>query len=243
MLRKSFSRAPNRTLFAHPISALIQTLATAGLWPTGVLIWRLWLYAAHHRFRAGELLWWLSGGDTPPAVPAAVRRIRPTGLLVAALIAWLLAAASWIALVGRALPAWMEWTAPLPTDPRRSYLALAATGLLIVAAMLQIVAILTLRLRVEQFFRRLNLAVPRMRLTLPDPPLPAWTIWPMLLAAPWVLLWLSGSRWLGWWTIGVIVAMLAGEAQRGYISVTDRRLRYAVARRIGFLLNGRRPDR
>jgi hypothetical protein len=243
MLRKSFSRAPNRTLFAHPISALIQTLATAGLWPTGVLIWRLWLYASHQRFRAGELLWWLSGGDAPPAVPAAVGRIRPTGLLVAALVAWLLALIAWVGVIGRAMLAWMEWTTPLPTDPRQSYPALTAAVLLIVATMLQIVAVLTLRLRVEQALQRLNRAVPRLRLTMPDPTLPAWTIWPMLLAAPWVILWLSGHRWLGWWTIGVLVAMLAGEAQRGYISVTDRRLRYAIARRIGFLLNRRRPDR
>lgn len=241
MLRKSFSREPNRTLFARPIAAAAQMLATAGVWPTGMLIWRLWLYASHQRFRAGELLSWL--GDPAETHPPAVRRIRPTWLLVAALVAWVLAALALAGLVGQAILAWAGWVDPLPSDPRRSTPALSAAGLIIAASILQIVSVLTVRLRMEQFCRRLSAAEPRLRLRVPDPAIPAWCVWPMLLAVPWAGLWIGGYRWLAWWLMPAIVALLAAEVQRGYITVTDRRLRYAIARRIGFLLPGRRGDR
>lgn len=241
LLRKSFSRSPNQALYWSAGRSVPAAILTGGLLPAAVLLRRLWRYASHQRFRGGELLDWLRGGDvlTPPGDrPADLRRVRPTGLLVAAGIAWAAGAVlvAWLAL--RAAASAVGWATPLPADPRHAPAAMAAVAALSASSVLQVVAILSLRLKVERFVARLERAAPALAPVRADPTMPAWTLWPMLLAIPWAALWLAGHRWAAAWLMPAVVALLASEAQRGYITVTDRRLRYALARRIGFLLYG-----
>jgi hypothetical protein len=58
----------------------------------------------------------------------------------------------------------------------------------------------------------------------------------MLIVIPWSWVWLAGWRTAAAWLAGGILATLAAEVQRGYITVSDCRMRYALARRINVLL-------
>jgi hypothetical protein len=230
MLRKSFARGPSQKLFLSPIRTLVWAALTAGLMPTALLILRLWFYASHQRFRAGELVRWLSDGSADARL--ATRSIRPTAPLLVAAVA---VAFSVFSMIG-----WVAWAAvvSLPRSPGRFPPAVGLAMSVIVASLSQVITIFTLRLRMQQFVGRLNRAAG-LRVRTTDPRIPAWTVWPMLLIVPWSALWLAGFRWTAWWLMPAIVATLAAETQRGYITVTDRRARYAIARRVGRFLPGR----
>lgn len=245
MLRKSFSRPPNRALYVRPFHGLLIALLTAGLMPTGLLIRRLWLYASHQRFRATELAEWLADGKSLSG--QALRWIRPTGLIVAAGGVWSIAT---MLAVYAGLTAVTGWTPAVRI--RGLYVeAMALT------AMLQILSVLILRMRVERCLCMLcnasghdgsgkrAFAALRSGLeqTLGRSAIPLASLWPMLMVIPWSLVWLAGWRTAAAWLAGGIMATLAAEVQRGYITVSDRRMRYALARRINALLrrsgNGR----
>jgi hypothetical protein len=122
----------------------------------------------------------------------------------------------------------LRWLESGPVERWRAGL-LTAIGALVASSILQIVAILTLRMRTAQFFGHLlHVHAP--------PSLPGWVLWPLLLVLPFVGLWMCGWRGVAVGLIPAVFATLASEVQRGYITVTDRRLRYAVARRLSLLM-------
>src|SRR5262245_13324885 len=96
MLRKSYARRPNKAVFWGPLSTLGAALATAGLWPMGLLLCRLWFYASHQRFRAGELRRWMLEGE-PVDRNASQRSTNPTDPRVAPVIPIWLACSCWLA--------------------------------------------------------------------------------------------------------------------------------------------------
>jgi len=241
-LRKSYARSPNQALFWRPRRTMLLALLTAGTAPTGVLLLRLWKYATHHRYRAAELVRWLGGSES--SLQSRGRwtdGLQPTGALLLAGTAWAAGGACVAVTAGVGIAALMRGGGGLTHDPRDSLIALSAIALLAGSSLVQIVAILTLRLRVDQFVRRLEQAAVRLRPVRSAPELPGWVVWPMVLIVPWSAVWLAGYRWVAVWMMPAIFAVLASEVQRGYITVTDRRLRYALARRIGFLLHGGSP--
>lgn len=240
-LRRSYARSPNQALFWRVKRAVVTATLTAGILPTGLLLLRLWRYAAHHRFRAGELVQWLraSGCIMPRGrPPGVVERLRPSAVLLAAGMAWATGTTCAVIIAGSALLRLPSGLDGPRDDPRASPVALAGVALLTASSFLQILAILVLRLRVERFIQRLSLAAVSLGPVRAAPELPVWVLWPMTLIVPWAAVWLGGYRWAAIWAVPAVFAVLASEVQRGYITVTDRRLRYALARRIGFLLNG-----
>lgn len=239
-LRRSFARSPNQALFWRAKRAVVAATLTAGILPTGLLLLRLWRYAAHHRFRAGELVQWLHASEStmsPGRPPGVVARLRPSGVLLAAGMAWVTGTTCAVMVAGSALLSLLSGFGGPRDDPRASPVALAGVALLTASSFLQILAILVLRLRVERCIQRLSLAAVSLGPVRAAPELPVWVVWPMILIVPWAAVWLAGSRWAAIWAVPAVFAVLASEVQRGYITVSDRRLRYAIARRIGFLLN------
>lgn len=222
MLFRAFARSAPRAIFLRPGRSILLAVLTAGLFPTGLLLSRLWMIASFHRFRVAELSRWLGllAADAPLEAAPPIRRIRPTGILLLAWSFWFAGLITGVAAAGAA--------------GYRSRLITIAVAAVAAAGFMQVLAVATLRLRVAQFF-----GLPEVRRSLGkigavDPSLPGWTLWPMALlpavAFPFLLLhW----RLVALWTIAAVSSLLAAEVQRGYITVADRRLRYAVARAIG----------
>jgi hypothetical protein len=246
MLRKSFSRPANRALFWPAIQSLIAAFLTAGLLPTGFLLWRLWLYATHQRFRAGDLAKWLRASDPPqfdymirPILPAVfnLRSVRPTSIFIVAAVCWLTACAMPIISLAAA-------GGLIDISPRaRDLLLVLFFALISAAAMALLATILALRMRVHGYFARPDLKSIAVTAISVDPNLPLWTLWPALLSPLAVIAKLLDSRLAALWVVAALVAMLAAEVQRGYITVADRRLRYTVARAIAALMWSERKNR
>jgi len=240
MLRKSFARGTIRAIYVGPLQSLLMALLTAGVWPTGLLLTRLWLYASFQRFRGGELARWAAYRNGVRDEPYAhlVRRIRPTGVLVFAGVFWIVAAAAGLVIVVSFARWHLGWSPPLPADPRRC----APMVVLMVAgfatSIFHILAVLQIRLKMSQLIGRLAIWQIVISKNAGKADLPGFVLWPQALfvvAAP--LLWLHW-RWSAYWLIAAVAAMLAAEVQRGYITVADRRLRIAVARAIGRIMYG-----
>lgn len=224
-LRKAYSRPANGSLYLKPLQALTIAIASMGLLPTGLLLSRLWMAASYQRFCAGELARWLGlidpeadSGNVSP-----IRRIRPTGCLLVGWAMWAVAAGCGLAAGGMAIAG---------TGPAKTMLMLAGAASA-AASCCQLMAIASLRLRVHQFIHRREV-LDRLRPVSPvDPALPGWSVWPLaLIAASEIILVGLGFRPAAVWMVAAGASVLAAEVQRGYITVADRRLRFAVARAI-----------
>jgi hypothetical protein len=245
MLRRSYVRRHHRALAHHPVRAGFEALLTAGLWPTGRLISRLWAYATQHRYRAGELADWLAdrrGVEGRPYL-RLIRRTCPQVLFPLAVALWLVAAGTMaIGLIG-AIGGWLgHW--PVPGGAWRVW-SMAYSAAIGGAGLSHVSAVMQVRLRVEQAMERLGVLGLNFDPVRTGRDLPAWVLWPLLLLPAVVLVGVatgSGRAVLAW-GLGASVGMLAAEVQRGYISVADRRARVAVARAIGPLLYGRHDGR
>lgn len=240
MLRKSFSRSPVRAAYWAPGKSVFFALISAGVWPAALLLYRLWLYGSFQRFRAGELAKWAEQRAGSSGAPYArlVRLVRPTAEITLGIFC------IWIALAcGFWLAAWFtlarfDVVASFPVDPRRCLPAMVFVIAIFLASIFQMLAVIKLRLRVEQLIERLNVWGIHVSRKTVDPNLPRFVLWPiglLLLGLPSILLhW----RWMAFWQIAVAASVLAAEVQRGYITVADRRMRLAVARAIGRILYG-----
>ncbi|HRK30749.1 MAG TPA: hypothetical protein PLD59_06690 [Tepidisphaeraceae bacterium] len=244
MLRASFRRRGPAQFYFSPASALVMSLLTAGLFPTGLLLVRVWMYATPHRFRARELMTWLADGDRAisPMWRAMLARVRPTAPLAAAGGLWLIALGGAAVLVVQGLH-WLAGGPPLPADARRSVGLLVAGAGSALASLALLLSTLQLRLHLWRLMARL----PVLELDCRKDParfdLPRWVVWPVAGAPVVLALTAGGWLWPAMWLMSSVVATLAAEVQRGYIIVADRRLRVAVARAIGGIMYGREMRR
>jgi hypothetical protein len=244
MLRKSFSRGPNRALYWPPARSLIAALLTAGLLPTGFLLWRLWLYASHHKFRAVELAAWMRAPGPPQfgdrihghlsaSGPFNLRTIRPVPIFIVGALCWSGACALLVTIAA-------NWVGLLDLVSRSHDLTVVLFAAMSMAASLaQLASVLSLRMRVHGYFARPDLKAIAYATADVDPNLPMWSLWPVLLSPLVIVAKLADSRVAALWIIAALVSALAAEVQRGYITVADRRLRYAIARQIGALMRER----
>lgn len=237
MLRRSFSRRPNRNLYWAPLPAVVAAFFTAGLWPSGLLIYRLWTYATHQRFRAGELARWVRTPNPPiiqsmnsgsPVHDVHWTKIMPRFTIHLSMLCWLAAVAIG-GVIALNLLFNFEFLQSRSGSTRMTVIWFVLTSL---ACMLHISAVFGLRERVESCLTRRD-----MRLPLSSAPgsrnMPLWSLWPAALATLSIPVKLAGFQFAAVWIVTATAAVLASEIQRGYISVADRRLRLSVARAIG----------
>lgn len=237
MLRRSFSRRPNKSLYWPPLPAVAVAFITAGLWPGGLLIYRLWKYATHQRFRAGELALWVRKPNPPviqsmsagsPVHDVHWTEIMPRFAIRMSMLCWLVA----VAIGGViALNLLLDFQF-LQSRSGSTRMMVIWFVLISLACMLHISAVFGLRERVESCFCRRDMRLALLRASRTRN-MPLWCLWPAVLALFSIPVKLAGFQFAAMWIVTATAAVLASEIQRGYITVADRRLRLSVARAIG----------